>query len=144
MKNNKRIGAIDLQSSVIALIQNYGQQVNDVVYESMKDVADQAVAELKAVSRFSPKGSPTGAYSADWDKQEKSTSRLARTMVVYNEDHYRLTHLLENGHALRRGGRTIGSVKAYEHIRPVEQRVIKAFETDVINKITDINSGWSW
>lgn len=144
MRNNKKIGAIDLSWAIGHMINRVGQEVNEVVYESMKSVSDMAVRELKAVSRFSPNGNPTGKYSADWDKTTQSTSRLARKIVVYNEDYYRLTHLLEKGHALRRGGRNYGSVKAYPHIKPVEDRVVDAFMKDVSERLADIMSGAVW
>lgn len=139
-KRKIKIGAIDLTKTVNALFVSYGQDVNEVLYESMQNVADEAVKELKAVNKFASDGHPTGEYSKSWDKVEQQTSRLAKSVIVYNEEHYRLTHLLENGHALKRGGRTIGSVKAYPHIYPVEQKVVKDFEKEVIERITDLNT----
>ena len=32
-----------------------------------------------------------------------------------------MTHLLEKGHQLRKGGRKVGNVKAFEHIAPVNE-----------------------
>lgn len=139
-KRKIKIGAIDLTKTVNALFVSYGQDVNEVLYDSMQNVADEAVKELKSVNKFASDGHPTGEYSKSWDKVEQQTSRLAKSVIVYNEEHYRLTHLLENGHALKRGGRTIGSVKAYPHIYPVEQKVVKDFEKEVIERITDLNT----
>lgn len=139
-KRKIKIGAIDLTKTVNALFVSYGQDVNEVLYDSMQNVADEAVKELKSVNKFASDGHPTGEYSKSWDKVEQQTSRLAKSVIVYNEEHYRLTHLLENGHALKRGGRTIGSVKAYPHIYPVEQKVVKNFEKEVIERITDLNT----
>lgn len=139
-KRRIKIGAIDLTKTVNALFVSYGQDVNEVLYDSMQNVADEAVKELKSVNKFASDGHPTGEYSKSWDKVEQQTSRLAKSVIVYNEEHYRLTHLLENGHALKRGGRTIGSVKAYPHIYPVEQKVVKDFEKEVIERITDLNT----
>lgn len=139
-KRKIKIGAIDLTKTVNALFVSYGQDVNEVLYDSMQNVADEAVKELKSVNKFASDGHPTGEYSKSWDKVEQQTSRLAKSVIVYNEEHYRLTHLLENGHALKRGGRIIGSVKAYPHIYPVEQKVVKDFEKEVIERITDLNT----
>ena len=138
MRSRKKIGVIDLEETINNLLNEYGDEVYVALNESMKSVADMAVQELRAVSKFSPSGNPTGEYSKDWDKKSEAITRLSNKIIVYNEDHYRLTHLLEKGHALRRGGRKIGSVKAYPHIEPVEQKVISEFEKDVIDRITNI------
>ncbi|MNW18141.1 hypothetical protein D3C71_2175820 [compost metagenome] len=47
--------------------------------------------------------------------------------MIYNEKHYRLTHLLEKGHVKRGGGR----VAARVHIEPVEERIVAEFEKRV-------------
>lgn len=138
MRSKGKIGVIDLNETINNLLNVYGDKVYDALNESMKKVSDMAVQELRSVSRFSPKGNPTGEYSKDWDKKSEAITKFTNKIIVYNEDHYRLTHLLEKGHALRRGGRNYGSVKAYPHIRPVEQKVISEFENDVINRITNI------
>lgn len=134
-RSRYKIGAIKLDVTISKLLETYGQDVHEVLYDGMKTASDLAVQKLQAVNRFSPNGHPTGAYSKDWTKTEQQTSRLSKQIVVHNEDHYRLTHLLENGHALKRGGRTYGSVPAYPHIYPVEQEVIKVFEDDVIERL---------
>ena len=47
--------------------------------------------------------------------------------TVYNKKYYRLTHLLEKGHAKRSGGR----VPAQVHIAPAEEVTKKKFVQDV-------------
>ena len=44
-------------------------------------------------------------------------------MIVRNKKYYYLTHLLEHGHA-KKGGK--GRVKAFVHIKPVEEYAQKA------------------
>lgn len=47
--------------------------------------------------------------------------------IVHNKEHYRLTHLLEKGHAKRSGGRT----RAIPHIAPAEEAAKEKFIQDV-------------
>lgn len=116
--------------------------MSNVIEDSMRVVCKEAVDSLNAVKTFSPKGHPTGKYSKDWTFEVEPVKRFTRKARVYNEDHYRLTHLLENGHALVRGGRAIGkgSVDAYVHIAPVNDKAHERFVEEVINRIAEIES----
>lgn len=51
--------------------------------------------------------------------------------AAYNKKYYRLTHLLEFGHATRNGGRT----KAIPHIRPTEDKYREKFVEELERKI---------
>ena len=116
----KRIKPIDLNATVHDILAQYGNKVYDVLSDSVKEVSEEAVEKLRGVSHFAPSGHPTGRYSASWKHEEVKTGRLGTKRIVHNEEHYRLTHLLEKGHVSRNGtGRTFGKVPAYPHIAPV-------------------------
>ena len=134
----KKIKPIDLTETINNLLKEYGEDVYEVMGESIKDVSKEAMNDLKAVRKFSSKGHPSGAYSKSWDVERIQVSRFSVEDIVYNEDHYRLTHLLENGHALKRGGRTYGSVKAYPHIKPVNDAAQEKLIRQVESRITNI------
>lgn len=140
MSRSKRIGVLDLSKEVSAMFATYGQDVNEVIDDAMMATAKEAEQELKAVSRFSENGNPTGVYSADWTFGVQPVKRYSRQIVVYNADHYRLTHLLEFGHALKRGGRKYGQVQGYEHIKPVNDKAQENFINEVVERITELNS----
>lgn len=131
--SRKKVKPIDLSDAVDQILSEYGDDVFDVLGEAIKETSIEAMNELKSVSRFSPKGNPTGAYSSDWDYQQKNVSRLKTEAIVYNERHYSLAHLLENGHALKRGGRKYGSVKAYPHIAPINDKA----QENVVRKVEE-------
>lgn len=118
----------------------YGDQVNEVLDDAMKVVAEEAENELKAVSKFNPERNPTGKYSKDWTFIIEPIKRWSRRVVVYNDEHYRLTHLLENGHAVKRGGRKVGEAHAWEHIYPVNEKAQDRIIEEITERITDLNS----
>ena len=102
---------VNLASAVTEILEDYSDQVQATLNEVTKDVAKEAVKKLKSIS---PKG--TGDYAKGW-KAKTTGSRLGIQNVIYNANKPGLTHLLENGHAKRGGGRT----PAHEHIKPVEE-----------------------
>lgn len=96
------------------ILDEYGHALDEAVREEVRDVAKEAVQQLRNTS---PKR--TGAYAKGWTyRQEKDGSA-----VVYNKDRANLTHLLEYGHA-KPGGR----VNGITHIAPVEEWANREFE----------------
>lgn len=91
----------------------YANQTDETVREVAKEVAKEGVKMLKATSR-----KRSGEYAKSW-----TVSRVKGAHVVHNKKHYRLTHLLEDGHAKVNGGRT----KKFVHIKPVETKMINDF-----------------
>ena len=115
---------IDLLSSTIEeMLTDYSAEVKKTVAEVLPKVARDTVKELK---KTSPK--KTGDYASGW-KSKKETSRIGTKVTIYNDAKPYLTHLLENGHANRDGGRTSG----IPHIKPAEQNAIK----ETIKQIED-------
>lgn len=120
----KTIKPLELEATVREILNEYGDKVYDVLDDSVQEVADGATEKLRAVNTFAPGGSPTGEYSSSWVNDKESSGRLASKRVVKNEEHYRLTHLLEKGHVVRNGrsritGKSYGRAGAYPHIAPV-------------------------
>ena len=120
MAKRKRISPIDLSNAIESLLSEYGEQVYNVVQVELVDVSNEAVKRLKGVNKFADGRNPSGKYSADWTAETVNTGILQSKRVVYNDKHYRLTHLLEKGHVTRNGtGRTFPRTPAYPHIAPV-------------------------
>ena len=59
----------------------------------------------------------TGRYAKSWAVDTVKETASSKMVVVHSKKQYRLTHLLEFGHAKRGGGRT----KAQPHIAPAEK-----------------------
>ena len=88
----------------------------DLAAEDMKEaIVDAGKSVREQIKNTAPKD--TGKYAKSWrDKKTKETADSLE-VTVHSPSRYRLTHLLENGHAKRGGGR----VKAIPHIRPAEE-----------------------
>lgn len=106
------INASDFAKAVSSELAEYAADITTDVKKSVKEVAKDTVREVK---NRSP--SDFGAYRKSWRSEEVEVTRFSQTMVIHNKKHYRLTHLLENGHALVGGGRT----KPQPHIKPAEE-----------------------
>lgn len=134
MSRRKTIKPVDLTATVEELLKEYGNDVYEVMDDAITQTTDEAVRDLHAVDSFAPKGSPTGAYSQSWTSEQRITSRYSKTSTVYNENHYRLTHLLESGHSKVLWGRKTGErVQAYPHIAPINEKA----QENVIRKVEE-------
>lgn len=116
----KRVSPDQFQAAIMGLLKDYEDDVNEYAREAVKQVVKKGAQQMKAASGIF---GGTGRYSRGWTSQVED-GRLSSQGAVYNRDVPGLPHLLEHGHAKRGGGRTSGR----EHIAPVEQEMIEAFE----------------
>lgn len=112
-----------LDEAIKAELENWSNgELKRAVNESLEETAAVAARSLKQGGPYKER---TGKYTKDWTYDKRSTRTSVITGLdgysVNNKKHYQLTHLLEKGHQLRRGGRQIGNVKAFEHIAPVNE-----------------------
>lgn len=102
------------------------QEYTDDVTAGIKKAEDETAKECKEnLEADSPVGA-TGKYKKGWKVTVTSNTPSEKHTVIHNKE-YRLTHLLENGHATRNGGRT----RKFPHIKPNEEKANAAFETRV-------------
>lgn len=130
----KKVKPIDLDKAIAEVLNEYGDKVYDALPQAIEEVSDKALKQLRDVTNFAPNGHATGKYSASWDIQTVFKDRLHDSLVIYNAEHYRLTHLLEKGHAKRGGGR----VPAYPHIGPVNDWAVEELPRVVAQKLEGI------
>lgn len=126
---NNVINSDRLQSAVSNILNEYGKTVTETVNECVQSVADKATAELKTAGTFKGR-----KYRGSWTNEVNERPGYTDA-VVFNKRHYRLTHLLEFGHAVKRGGRVIGEAGAFEHIAPVNDKVAEMFESELKKKL---------
>lgn len=106
----------NLANEITRALRQYTNEVKEKVDEAGKEVSEDGIRKLESTS---PK--KTGKYAKSWRLKKVGTK-----WVTYNKI-YRLTHLLEKGHAKVNGGR----VPAKVHIAPVEQDMIAEYRQKV-------------
>ena len=107
-----------ITNEIAKILTEYSQEIEVGISLAKDDVSKKTAQNLKSTS---PKG-PTGKYAKGW-----TVSNINGKKVVHNKTDYRLTHLLEYGHAKVNGGRVSGK----PHIRPAEEQAISDFNEAV-------------
>lgn len=114
---------IDFATEIKRLLDEYGDEVLDVLEEEAQKAAKKAAKQLKETS---PK--KTGEYARGWtSKYDKAT----KTAIVYNAKKPGVAHLLEHGFQGRSGVHP-----AIVHIAPVEEAANDEFVEAVERRLT--------
>lgn len=116
------IKGTQLANEIANSLREYTSEVEKNLDELKSEVSKEAAEELKSSS---PVGA-TGKYAKGW-----TVSKIGTNLVIHNKTDYQLTHLLENTHALRNGGRS----KPLPHIGPVHDKAIEKFEREVEKRL---------
>ena len=125
---SESISADRLAREIMRQMEEYTEEVKETTQEVAMNVSGKNAKKLR---ENSPKSKNGGDYAKNWTR---TTDKYGIT--VYNKSPtYRLTHLLEKGHQLRRGGRKIGEVQAYPHIEEVEQEYIKEYVEELERRL---------
>ena len=102
----------------------YHKEVVDVVKKSARSNMRKLVAETKGFKYKKAKGAYKKAISS---RTVFDTPNAFEMQWYVKAPHYRLTHLLEYGHATRNGGRTV----AYGNLGKSSEKAQLAFEMEV-------------
>lgn len=109
----------------------YGRNVIDGVKKQAKKSMDQLVKETKATA---PVGKRKKHYRDSIKSRKVSENDRSVSYLWYVEgSDYRLSHLLENGHALRNGGRVEGTHFIKNASDPILLQYIQAVEEVIKN-----------
>ena len=122
---SRRVKVDGLEKAISDILTDYGEHVTEGTKVAVKRIADEAKRETRA-------GSPvrSGRYRKGW-AVKNTTTRLSAEAIVHNRTTYQLTQVLEKGHLVKRGGRTIGQAYAHPHIGPAEERAVQRFQKAV-------------
>jgi len=105
------------------ILQEYGEEVEELVFNSLRDVAKETSKELRSNS---PRSGGNGVhYYKGWTQTPPTHDWKRISVTVYNKTKPWLTHLLNDGYALKKGGRVPGDY----HIDMAED-----FATDLLEK----------
>lgn len=113
----------ELAPAVMKQLEEYSHLTADDLKTAVKNAGKTVRQEIKTTAP-----TDTGAYRKSWAvKTTYEDSRRLAVTVYSRPPHYRLTHLLEHGHAKRGGGR----VAARPHIGKAEEIGMKQLEKDI-------------
>lgn len=108
-------------------MQAYTREVSEGITKVAGEVAKQGAKELQEISKSAFKTAQDKPYHKGWSvKNETSGNKIS--FVIHNKTKPGLAHLLEHGHAKVNGGRVAGKI----HIKPIEEKLVKDYEENVI------------
>lgn len=124
-----------LDDEIKKILDSYGDEVERNLKEITKQVTKKGVEALKSSSRstFGTVKKRKRKYAQTWTSKTE-VGRLYSKGTIYNSQPG-LPHLLENGHALKNGGRKLGTVPGKEHIKPIEDKIVKMYENEIMRKL---------
>ena len=133
MSRTSAVPINEMANAISKQISEWTQEIADVTKQAVVETSIEAVRELRQTS---PRRVGGGRYANDWDRKVTSENRFKLNQIIYNKKHYRLTHLLEYGHANARGG---GRTPAHPHIGQVEAHSMEMLEAKLRRYINDVS-----
>ena len=122
MLMGKTIPVDKLTEEVMNGLEEYAELTADVL---KKEIQEAGKVAKQQISQTAPR--KTGRYAKSWAVKKVSETSNSLEVTVHSKNRYMLTHLLENGHAKRGGGR----VAAIPHIAPAEETAIQSLERNI-------------
>ena len=120
---------VNIDGLADAIVRNLREYTEDVS-EGIKKAEDITAEECKEnLEADSPDGK-THKYKKGWQATVTENTASSKHTIIHNKE-YHLTHLLENSHATRNGGRT----RAFPHIKKNEKIANDAFEKRVMEVV---------
>lgn len=127
----KKITLDNFDDVVEKILEEYGDDVSRNMDKITRSIGQKGAKLLRNESKSKIPNADT--YPGKWTYRLQR-KRLYTVATVYSKVPG-LPHLLEHGHALVRGGRKIGETRAFVHIKPVEETMIKQFQREVMTKL---------
>ena len=127
---------LDLSKEITDILNSYSDEVREAVDDTTKQEGYKAVSRVKrAIDSAGIKGNK---YKKSITSKSES-GRLYNTVIIHaRSPHYRLTHLLENGHVVRNQYGTYGRTKARPHWEVAEKETEKAYTDSIVSAVEKI------
>lgn len=127
-----KISPEEFTKTIQKAFEEYADATVDAVSIGLIQTADECVDDLKSAN---PPGSGKyrswTRYNNGWSRTKLSANKKKGFTTIIHNKYYQLTHLLENGHALKDGGRA----DPFEHIAPAERKAQEKLSQNIIKQI---------
>lgn len=107
-KSSEKIQIGELADRMTRILQDYGKEIDEIIDTEAKTAVKDLVKNTK-------RDAPVNAHSHGRHYKDQISSKTLKSSThkksylwYVNGDRYRVAHLLNNGHALRNGGRYPG------------------------------------
>ena len=128
---SKSVGIDQLGEEIAKELKLYSENVIKGIKTEAKSSVNRLVKETKATA---PVGRRKKHYKDSIKSKKVSENDRSVSYLWYvNGSDYRLSHLLENGHALRGGGRVEGTHFIQKASEPILEEYLKAVEEVIKN-----------
>lgn len=130
--SNRKVTPENLGAAIEQILTDYAHEVvtdtKEAVEATGKLAAETAQAYASRIGR--------GKYAKSIKSKTESSTSFGTTVVVYSTQ-YRIAHLLEHGHVVKKNGKVVGTARAFPHFTPAEATA----ETLLVRKIEQLVKG---
>lgn len=127
-----KVSVDQMAAEILKQFALYTEEVSEEVKKVTDEVSQDCLEEIKNHITFNE---PTGKYRKAMEIKTVYEDEFKKENVWHvKAPHYRLTHLLEKGHATTNGGRT----KAYQHIQYGQELIERDYQRkveEVLNRV---------
>lgn len=121
---NKAATPETLDKAIMAELDEFAGSLKEDIVAAQKAAAKKAIKDIKA------NAPGKGKYAKEW-KSKTTQTRTGAETVIYEGDRPGLAHLLEYGHPIVSGGRTVGQAKAFPHIDSAAEAAAAYYEQEL-------------
>ena len=119
----KKVKVDEMAATISEYLTEYSENVTEIAKNVVDEMSENVMKEVKKHITWKDK-----VYSKNFAlKTAFEDSRNKRRVWYVKSPHYRLTHLLEFGHATRNGGRT----RSFPHVKYGNDYLLNNFDREM-------------